>query len=349
MTFLLILLLKHAEENVRKVNLETYPYNSDLVNELGNDTLIDFQGFLFLKQNDQLCQNNNLELKNSTVNDSKNLLLILILSSRENYAYRNVIRKTWASVFSIGNWNIKYAFLIGSSSLTNTDTILENKISQEWRKNQDLIIGNFIDSYKNLSYKQLMGYKWALRYCTEAKFILKTDDDVFVDSFQLVKYVDSLINHDKIIVGHVNYNSLPQRTEGSKWFVSQQEYSKEFYPDYCMGMGFIMSFDVVKLLYEASIRLPYFWVEDVYVTGILREEVQYREGIDLKMIALNKKFIFTDGIDNAFILWLYNNNHLEKCREDTKSVKELPWIFVHCWGEDISVHFEQLWLYLINN
>jgi len=183
-----------------------------------------------------------------------------------------------------------------------------------------------------------MGYKWAQEFCPQANFVLKTDDDVFVDTFGLINLVDSLVNHDKIIVGRVNYETPPQRKVGDKWFVRMDEYSLDVYPDYCIGMGFLMSFDVVQLLLKASEGVEYFWVEDVFVTGILREYVQNEFGIVVDMYPLNNKYTFTDGLDDSFTLWLYS----EKCHEE-----DFPWIFVHCWEKDVFVHFDKLWKFLL--
>jgi len=54
---------------------------------------------------------------------------------------------------------------------------------------KDLIIGNFPD--KNIdsnNYKHIMGYKWALKNCLQATYILKTNDHIFVDTFQVSAY-----------------------------------------------------------------------------------------------------------------------------------------------------------------
>ena len=39
----------------------------------------------------------------------------------------------------------------------------------------------FQDSYHNLTLKTVMGLKWMSIFCPHAKFILKTDDDIYVN------------------------------------------------------------------------------------------------------------------------------------------------------------------------
>ena len=40
---------------------------------------------------------------------------------------------------------------------------------------------HFQDSYHNLTLKTVMGLKWMSIFCPHAKFILKTDDDIYVN------------------------------------------------------------------------------------------------------------------------------------------------------------------------
>ena len=39
----------------------------------------------------------------------------------------------------------------------------------------------FQDTYRNLTLKTVMGLKWSAIFCPQAKFVMKTDDDIFVN------------------------------------------------------------------------------------------------------------------------------------------------------------------------
>ena len=53
-------------------------------------------------------------------------------------------------------------------------------------KHGDIIIqGDFIDTYHNLSYKASMGNFWVSEFCEQAGFVVKTDDDWFVDLYEV--------------------------------------------------------------------------------------------------------------------------------------------------------------------
>ena len=54
---------------------------------------------------------------------------------------------------------------------------------KEMNRFNDFIIGDFIDSYKNLTLKTFSGYKYVSEYCSnnENKLILMHDDDILVN------------------------------------------------------------------------------------------------------------------------------------------------------------------------
>ncbi len=45
-------------------------------------------------------------------------------------------------------------------------------------RNSDLLLQ---DTYHNLTLKTTMGLKWTAIFCPQAQFVLKTDDDIYVN------------------------------------------------------------------------------------------------------------------------------------------------------------------------
>ncbi len=43
--------------------------------------------------------------------------------------------------------------------------------------------GGFHDSYHNLSYKNVFGKLWVSTFCEQAEFVVKTDDDMYIDLY----------------------------------------------------------------------------------------------------------------------------------------------------------------------
>lgn len=71
---------------------------------------------------------------------------------------------------------------------------LQDLIEEENSLHHDMIQGSFVDSYHNMTYKFVMGLKWVNHFCPTAQFILKTDDDIFVDIVQLISNLRALIS-----------------------------------------------------------------------------------------------------------------------------------------------------------
>ena len=195
----------------------------------------------------------------------KLFLLILVATAPGNIARRNVIRKTWASDPSM-NIRWKTVFLVGQAK----DSTQEEHLEAERFMYNDVIRGAQRETYQNLTLKTQMGLEWAAKYC-DFQFVMKTDDDVFVNPYRLM---DTLGSPDtlntKLYLGFVRRNAKPHR-EG-KYAVSLEEYNKTRYPDFCGGVGYVISADLVlKMvrLFDAKKPLK---LEDVYI-GTLVERL----------------------------------------------------------------------------
>ena len=69
----------------------------------------------------------------------------------------------------------------------------------ENRKFGDIVQGDFVDSYNNLSFKGIMGNLWVAEFCEQAEFVVKTDDDLYYDLFE----VDFMIIINISIIHHL--------------------------------------------------------------------------------------------------------------------------------------------------
>ena len=78
-------------------------------------------------------------------------------------------------------FRMSYMFCIGSTLDENIQISLEEE-SQEYG---DLVQGDFLDNYYNLSYKAIMGNLWVAEFCSQAQFVVKTDDDMYVDLYEV--------------------------------------------------------------------------------------------------------------------------------------------------------------------
>ncbi|XP_064601043.1 UDP-GalNAc:beta-1,3-N-acetylgalactosaminyltransferase 1-like [Liolophura sinensis] len=163
-------------------------------------------------------------------------------------------------------YKLKIAFLMG----TTKDKKGAMLVNQESLKYGDIVQGDFLDTYRNLTNKGVMGFRWVTKYCPHAQMVLKIDDDIFVNIFKIIGYYfpmykrrKNLIMCNTVFPGHV------QRRH-SRWTVQSDDFrGRKFYPRYCSGFAVLMGTDTIRAFYQAAHITPMFWVDDVYLFGLL--------------------------------------------------------------------------------
>lgn len=248
--------------------------------------LFNVSSFRWLRNNETLC-------KRDTAHPNARIFPILVHTARSHFSQRLIIRQSWGSLLFYKKWSIRLIFLIGEADRGLQPLNEEEKFTEQERllDNEqamfgDLVQGNFIDSYRNLTYKIMMGFKWVLTYCNNSKFVLKVDDDMFIDIMRFLNWrgedLQALTdeNHPKYSVPELYCSTFvgtkPQRCIGCKWYTSETEWPSDYYPDYCSGGCYGLTVDLIRKLYSVADTTPFFWVDDIYATGILLEEVKKR-------------------------------------------------------------------------
>lgn len=204
-----------------------------------------------------------MKIKPTYLCDNPVFLLIIVFSSPTNYKARNSVRETWGSDITSLGLKVSIYFLLGK---TNNSTA-QKDISEEATHYGDIIQEDFIDSYNNLTLKSISMLKLLKEFCFDkAKYIMKTDDDMFINLEPLVDMLRK--QKDKgLLVGNLICHAEPIRTTSNKWFTPKYMYSGKFYPNYLSGTGYVMSIDLVEKLFEAAFKVPIFHLEDIYITG----------------------------------------------------------------------------------
>ncbi|CAH1776526.1 unnamed protein product [Owenia fusiformis] len=207
----------------------------------------------------------------SICRDTNADILFYIHTAPNHKNHRDIIRSTWGGKKQYRDYKITMVFLLGHS---NDDQINEG-IHNESTIHHDIIQGTFRDTYLNLTYKARMGLNWVNAYCSNAKFIIKTDDDVFVNIPILIKQLEELEikNETKnLLMCSVIYEDKVNRNELHKNYVSEDEYDvhePDIYPDYCPGMAFVLSRNALMKIHTLLNYTRFLKVDDVYITGIL--------------------------------------------------------------------------------
>lgn len=151
-------------------------------------------------------------------------LTILVASSPDNFEQRNAIRSSWGKVHhtakvsfkgTLGSYEpdhvIKTVFLLGRSSSDKLQALVKREVDVY----DDIVLGAFEDKYDNLVYKTRLGLTWAYSECPSL-YVLKTDDDVFVNTRELLRWIVRSLEHN-FYTGWCNYRSKVSRNKQSKW------------------------------------------------------------------------------------------------------------------------------------
>uniref|UniRef100_A0A8D8C8B2 Hexosyltransferase n=1 Tax=Culex pipiens TaxID=7175 RepID=A0A8D8C8B2_CULPI len=221
------------------------------------------------------------------------LVLVLVHSAPTNWYKRNTIRDTWGRY----DPRAKLVFLLGAVN----SSVLQRRIEKENRLYDDIVQGSFLDAYRNMTYKHVMALKWFTYHCPEAKYILKADDDVFVNTPALYNVLSGLQTpRRRLLFCQEIWNAPVKRTHRSKWFVSIPEYRNKYYPNHCPGYSILYSPDVAYQLYREAMRQPYFWIDDVHVTGTIAQRINVTiTPTDTMLLNRTQKDAIVEGRANA--------------------------------------------------
>ncbi len=204
-------------------------------------------------------------------------LLILVLSHPNNIERRNAIRNTWGAVSEHEGKSIKTVFLLGLNEAEKAlyagvpnKPYVDIKVEAESRTYKDLIVINMADHYTWLTNKSIAGLSWASSYCNRAQFLLKTDDDCYNNPNRYINFLSSSWLPPGFI-GGCCFTGLPDRNHDSKWYTDPVDFSDMYFPVYCGGPAYIMPLRTTNNILNAAVNVPYFTMEDIFITGFCRE------------------------------------------------------------------------------
>jgi len=191
---------------------------------------------------------------------------------------RDAIRVTWGSPLHrrVAEPDIRLAFMLGRDrECVDVSSPCSAAVRRESRLYRDVIVADFVDTYRSLSLKALSGLLWARRHCRSARYIIKVDDDVYMRP-ELLPRVQQLMSDssDSVIVGSLNVNSAVQRR--GLWRVDERAFPATVFPPYCSGNVYAMTSSVAdRLLAVAKTdgKSAPFPLEDVYITALLATSV----------------------------------------------------------------------------
>ncbi|ESO06601.1 hypothetical protein HELRODRAFT_160790 [Helobdella robusta] len=253
--------------------------------------------------------------------------IMYVHSSVKNTELRQIIRKTWGQPDLFKNYKSKIIFAVGRPQNAHW----QRKLNLEFEIFKDILQGDFMDTYKNLTYKAVFTLKWVSLYCKHVPIVMKADDDSFLNIFQLKHYLIynlSRSNDDNqgfsdgksTTTAKINYNGddnlkilcpvygdnvmpiLRDKKTCMKWCVDKHDLpGRTGFPTYCSGIAYFFTQELVQKMVQHIQTTPYFWIDDVYITGLLPMKIP-----NVKYLSISDETI----LDNKQAFSEYRNNTL---------------------------------------
>ncbi|CDW57568.1 Galactosyl T domain containing protein [Trichuris trichiura] len=196
-------------------------------------------------------------------------VIAIVHSHPKNFKRRSLIRKMWANNEFYKKFKLATVFAMGEDSQNPS---VQVTLQRELETYEDIIQFSFLDTYKNLTLKAISWLNWASKYCPNASYILKVDDDMFVNIFGIMRLLQKENARNpsvKTFYCTVWTKMKPERNKESKWYVSYDEFSQRVYPKYCSGSSYSLTMRAVRPLLDSVKHTTFLWVDDAYITGLL--------------------------------------------------------------------------------
>ncbi|KAK3105351.1 hypothetical protein FSP39_023210 [Pinctada imbricata] len=267
--------------SIRTVSLRSYlskPETSNNNHEI-DDRKVLSKKFKYTINEDTICK----ETNKTSVS-----LLVGVFSGLTETPLRNFVRSKWGAVAKRSP-KVRLVFILGTPEGTSNDM---KSVQEESKLHGDVIQANFTDTYRGLLLKSFAYFKWAQDYCDNAKYLLKIDSDMQIDLMQLVTVLEKGNISDRFHCGEMNTDSYPVRNKNNKWYVSPQMFPGRKFPFYCQGAAYVISKRIANKIADLPIPNKFFPIDDVYMTGILRETL--KEDIEHKIMRFHHHYKATD-------------------------------------------------------
>ena len=191
-------------------------------------------------------------------------------------------------------------------------------------------------------FQHVMLYKWSIEMCPNVKYVLKTDDDVFVDTFHLPRFLSrhQFDQKTNFLLCFVLKGYTPKRNKTGKWYVTKEEYEEDEYPPYCAGPVYVTKIMTMRKILANVETLNYLFIDDVLFTGMaalgvtshydwsksfLESHTDSAEALlSPKQSHYTPELLAAMNLDSSSILHL--NQKAKKCHDNPKCYKLLETI-----------------------
>ncbi|CAI9726064.1 beta-1,3-galactosyltransferase 1-like [Octopus vulgaris] len=204
------------------------------------------------------------------------LLLYIVRSFHTNFGRREILREIFQDIphdpYS-KNIIVRHVFIFGKTK----NSTLESLIQNESNKYRDIIQEDFMESYTNVSLKTIMAWKWSVEFCGNADYVMVMNDELFVDQYKLVPYLQHQLlqstRKDRFVACYRYEDSGDVKFFHEVKHVPQNIlYKGKRFPRFCNGVGYVAHIFLINKLYIAALDNHVFMPDDAW-NGLLAEKL----------------------------------------------------------------------------
>ena len=220
----------------------------------------------FINKPWNLCTNNN---------GSDLDAFVYVYTHASSFDQREMIRQTWGNRKFFPTINV--AFVLGLVPHKNINIMIDHENKQKG----DIIQADFIDSFRNLTFKSLSAWSWMKDNCMNVKHVLKLDDSIVLNTNSFLDYIHLEFRSIKnSFACNIQKDVEVERYFDAKYYVSYKDYSEYNFKKHCNGSFILYSFDLVPRLFEATFVTKHLPLDNVYIS-VLSEKIANIEYIEL--------------------------------------------------------------------
>ncbi|VDK41441.1 unnamed protein product [Taenia asiatica] len=177
----------------------------------------------------------------------------------------------------------------------------------------DLVIGDYTDTYVNLTYKLITCHRWASAFCKDkSDAFLFLDDDFDFNANSLLTYMRGLARPKRrqLLSGPMIYWRRVLRpfknADRNKWAITMREVPWTRLPPYAMGAATLIGTEVLTELVVAEAYTRFLWVDDAFL-GFVVAKLPFRNFQNMKGFYLestnNKKALISHVPFKVSLQW----------------------------------------------
>ena len=172
---------------------------------------------------------------------------IAVMSATSNTRQRDQLRRSWLRLFnqSAGTWD--YSFFTGWDGGSNLHY-------HPGRMLGDVVQLPVPDDYTQLGRKVVRALRWVIDH-VEAKFVLKIDEDTWVNAEELSRFLDARFQAPTTSDWYGGWVTQSPVFRTGGWGVPVEVYQENEYPPYVSGGGYFLSRRAASTILQVCLRV----------------------------------------------------------------------------------------------